>query len=88
MEAEQWTAAFGPFAEDGEPVGVDGLATTEAIRAGRPAHGMFMIRTADGSRRSVEATAFPIVTSPEGSSGAMILFWLLGSRSVNGITAR
>ncbi len=88
MDAEQWTTAFGPFADDGEPIAVDGLATTEAIRAGRPAHALFTIRSANGSRHSIEASAFPIVTSDKGSSGAMILFWPLGSRSANGITAQ
>ena len=74
MEAEQWTQAFGPFDNGGRPVEVDALATTEAIRAGRPAHATFEIKTARG-RRAIEASAFPITTSEHGSSGAMILFW-------------
>lgn len=78
MEAEQWTRAFGPFEQDGSPVEVDSLATTEAIRAGRPAHATFTIRTAGGKAHSIEASAFPIVASEKGSSGAMILFWPLG----------
>src|SRR5262245_743238 len=49
MTAEQWTSAFGPFAKDGSPIRVDTLATTEAIRAGRPAHATFEIRTGSGS---------------------------------------
>ena len=77
MSAEQWTAAFGPFDREGAPVEVDSLATTEAIRAGRPAHGMFSIRAANGERVSIEASAFPIIASERGSSGAMILFWPL-----------
>jgi PAS domain-containing protein len=77
MTAEQWTAAFGPFDRDDEPVEVDSLAITEAIREGRPAHGNFAIRAANGERASIEASAFPIVASEEGSSGAMILFWPL-----------
>jgi PAS domain-containing protein len=77
MSAEQWTAAFGPFDSDGAPIEVDSLAPTEAIRAGRPAHGKFTIRAADGKRVAIEASAFPIVASEEGSSGAMIFFWAL-----------
>jgi PAS domain-containing protein len=77
MSAEEWTAAFGPFDKDGSPVEVDSLAITEAIRSGRPAHGGFSIRAASGERTTVEASAFPITASPEGSSGAMILFWPL-----------
>jgi PAS domain-containing protein len=76
MSAEEWTATFGPLGSDGRPVPVDALTITEAIRAGRPAHGDFRIRTADGPA-AIEASAFPIVASEEGSSGAMILFWPL-----------
>ncbi|MQA73883.1 MAG: hypothetical protein GEU88_05985 [Solirubrobacterales bacterium] len=77
MSAAQWTGAFGPFDGDGTPVEVDSLAVTDAIRAGRPAHGTFEIRAADGERTAVEASAFPIVASPNGASGAMVLFWPL-----------
>jgi PAS domain-containing protein len=78
MTAEQWTHAFGPFSSDGQPVEVDQLAVTEAIRAGRPAHATFDIRTGSGVTEPIEASAFPIVASDSGSSGAMILFWPLG----------
>jgi PAS domain-containing protein len=84
MTAEQWTAAFGPFDQEGTPIEVDSLATTEAIRAGRPAHGSFTIRAANGERVSIEASAFPIVASEEGSSGAMILFWPLSDNGGGG----
>ena len=77
MSAAQWTGAFGPFDSDGAPVQVDSLAVTDAIREGRPAHGRFEIRAASGERTAVEASAFPIVASPTGSSGAMIFFWPL-----------
>ena len=84
MSAEQWTETFGPFDKDGAPLDVDGIATTEAIRAGRPAHGSFTIRAANGERISVEASAFPIVASEHGSSGAMILFWPLSENGGGG----
>ncbi len=75
MSAEEWTSAFGPFDRDGSPMSVDGLATTEAVRAGRPAHASFSIRTASGEIKPIEASAFPIVAAEGDSSGAMILFW-------------
>ena len=77
MSAQEWTATFGPLGEDDQPLEVDQIAITAAIREGRPAHGEFRIRSANGARL-IEASAFPIVASPEGSSGAMILFWPLG----------
>jgi PAS domain-containing protein len=75
MDADQWTEAFGPFDVDGTPVEVDALRTTEAIRRGRPAHANFTIMAAGGHKQEIEASAFPIVASEEGSSGAMVLFW-------------
>ena len=83
MEADQWTRAFGPFEQDGSPVEVDTLATTDAIRAGRPAHARFVIRTGSGDTQPIEASAFPIVASDQGSSGAMILFWPLSENGAS-----
>lgn len=74
MAADEWTGEFGPVDDDGRPIEIDQLEITEAIRSGRPAHGRFVIRAREG-RRAIEASAFPIVTSERGSSGAMILFW-------------
>lgn len=83
MTAAEWTAAFGPLASSGTALSLDENELTEAIRAGRPAHGGFRIRTADEHERDIEATAFPIVTSESGasSSGAMILFWAQGEET-------
>ena len=77
MSAEEWTAAFGPLDKEGTPVVVDNLEVTAAIRDGRPSHGRFTIRASGGEKAAIEASAFPIVTSEHGSSGAMILFWPL-----------
>jgi PAS domain-containing protein len=78
MTASEWTEAFGPLSSDGGPLEFDELSLTKAIRDGRPAHGTFRIRTAHDPEQEIEAAAFPIVASPEGSSGAMIMFWPQG----------
>jgi PAS domain-containing protein len=75
MAPGQWISTYGPFGEDGEPVALDDLPTTQAVRDGRPAHAMFRIRSAGGAERRIASSAFPIVASEEGSSGAMVLFW-------------
>jgi len=75
MSVDQWTETFGPLSGDGDALEFDELSLTKAIRAGRPAHGSFRIRTAHDPEQAIEAAAFPIVASPEGSSGAMIMFW-------------
>ena len=78
MTAEEWTAAFGPIANDDEPVELDQISLTQAVQAGHPAHGSFCIRTAHKDKEVVEAAAFPLVASPNGASGAMIMFWPRG----------
>ena len=75
MSPEEWTATYGPFDANGDPLELDELPTTRAVRDGRPAHAVFTIRSANGDKRDIESSAFPIVASEEGSSGAMIFFW-------------
>jgi len=77
MSPEEWTSTYGPFGEDGKPVALDDMPTAQAIRNGRPAHGLFRIRSTTGAEHEIESSAFPIVASEEGSSGAMIFFWPL-----------
>jgi PAS domain-containing protein len=77
MTPEEWTSTYGPFGDDGSPMALDDLPTTQAVRDGRPAHAMFKIRSANGTEHEIESSAFPIVASEKGSSGAMILFWPL-----------
>ena len=84
MSPEEWTSTYGPFGEDGKPLELDELPTTQAVRSGRPAHAAFRIRAASGVDREIESSAFPIVASEEGSSGAMILFWPTGSKGNGG----
>jgi PAS domain-containing protein len=75
MTPEEWTSTYGPFDADGKPLALDDLPTTRAVRDGRPAHAVFTIRSAHGGTSEIESSAFPIVASEEGSSGAMIFFW-------------
>ena len=73
MGPDEWIATHGPFGEDGKPMALDDLPTTRAIlrrTAGQPT---FRIRTANGGEREIASSAFPIVASEEGSSGAMIM---------------
>lgn len=77
MTAEEWSTAFGPLDEEGTPLDGDRLSATEAIDAGRPAHGEFRLRRQRGETIPIEASTFPIVGPDGDSSGAMILFWSL-----------
>ena len=72
--ADEWGQAIGPFAEDGEPMPIEEIPTTRALRRGRPAHGAFTIRSIKGKAYEIESTALPIVAEG-GQEGAMIFFW-------------
>jgi PAS domain-containing protein len=78
MTAEQWTAEFGPFHDDGSPLEFDHIPLTLAIREGRPAHFTFHIRSAGGGLSEIAASGIPIV-GPGGSSGAIVIFWPVAS---------
>ena len=80
MSPEDWISTHGPFDDGGKPVPLDQLPATQAVRKGRPAHGVSRIRSTGGAEHEVESSTFPIVASEEGSSGAMVLFWPLNSK--------
>ena len=75
MEAGDWTSVFGPLGDARDPIPVDELQLTAALRDGRPAHGRFCIRSTDGREHTIEASAFPLIGSDSEESGAMILWW-------------
>jgi PAS domain-containing protein len=77
MEPGEWTAAFGPFDSDGEPIAIEKLELTVALRDGRPAHSSFCIRSAHGDQHEIEASGMPIVSNEHGASGAIVFFWPL-----------
>jgi PAS domain-containing protein len=74
MPAEEWSKAVGPFGSDDEPMPIEEIPTTKALRQGRPAHGRFTVRSVTGEEYEIESTALPIVADG-GQEGAMILFW-------------
>jgi PAS domain-containing protein len=72
--ADEWGHAIGPFGDGGEPIPIEELPTTRALRQGRPAHGRFTIHSVQGDEHEIEASALPIVAEG-GQEGAMIFFW-------------
>jgi PAS domain-containing protein len=74
MRPEEWGTEFGPVDRSGEPIPVDDLPLTLALRRGRPAHARFQIRSLDDTDHEIEVSAVPIITT-EGTSGAMAIFW-------------
>jgi PAS domain-containing protein len=74
ISADEWSGAIGPFDDDGEPLAIEELTTTKALRRGRPAHDSFCVRSVKGKEHEIEASALPIVGG-DGQEGALILFW-------------
>jgi len=70
----EWGGLFGPYDATGEPIPYEDLPLVAAVRSGRPAHGSFGVRAADGEIQPVEASAFPILTA-HGSRGAIAILW-------------
>ena len=74
MRPEEWGSAWGPRNAHGEPLDLEQLPLTRALRRGKPAYSRFHIRSLDGTEHEIQVSAVPIVTT-EGTSGAMALFW-------------
>ncbi|HVS29288.1 MAG TPA: hypothetical protein VHE14_07025, partial [Solirubrobacteraceae bacterium] len=74
MTPEQWGQEFGPFDHDGEPVPLEELPLTIALRENRPAHARFTIHSLDGTAHRIEVSALPLIGTG-GFRGAMAIFW-------------
>jgi PAS domain-containing protein len=75
MGLPEWTTAFVPSSE-GRVLDPEELPLVVALRQSIPAHRQFQIVGADGIERSIEATAYPIITPHERLIGAVAMFWL------------
>ena len=74
MPFDDWTIAFLPSDGD-QPLAVDDLPLVVALRRGIPAHRTFGIQAGDGARRTIEATAFPLLATGGALVGAVAMFW-------------
>jgi PAS domain-containing protein len=74
MSPEEWTSTFGPLDDDGEPIPLEQQPITVALRANRPGHAVYRIRSVDGSERTIESSGLPII-GIDGFAGAMVFFW-------------
>ncbi len=74
MPAAEWGRRFGPFDDGGEPIPLEELPITKALRQGRPGHARFTIRSVDGAEHEIEGSAFPIVADdgPGGRDGLLL----------------
>jgi PAS domain S-box-containing protein len=75
MGADEWSTAFAPRGDDGEPVPLAELPLGIAILERHPAHRMLRIRRDDGTDRVIEVTAFPLFAHEDECLGAIAIFW-------------
>ena len=79
MPFEDWTTAFLPADVD-QALAVDDLPLVVALRGGVPAHRTLDIQAGDGTRRTIEATAFPLLATGGEMVGAVAMFWEIGAQ--------
>ena len=77
MTAEEWTQAFGPIDDAGEPIPVEQQPLTAALRHNRPGYAVHRIRSAEDGVHDIEVAGLPIIGT-DGFQGALVIFWPRG----------
>lgn len=72
---------FQPEDLDGNPIELSDMASSVALASKQPAHRMIRITGLDGVRRTIEVTAYPLLTRGNEFAGAVAIFWEQGSGS-------
>lgn len=75
MPYEQWTTAFEPTDEHGEPIAPEQLPLAIAVQHERPAIGTMWINALDGRRHHLEVAAIPLRGQWGEHLGAAAIFW-------------
>lgn len=66
---------FQPEDLEGNPIELSELASSVALKAKRPAHRAIRMVGLDGVRRTIEVTAYPLLTRGNEFAGAVAIFW-------------
>jgi PAS domain-containing protein len=74
MPADEWATLWQPTEIDGRPLAPERVPLMIAVAERKPVHAELWIRGLDGTRRRIEATAFPLIRLTE-LLGAVVLFW-------------
>ena len=75
MAVEEWSTAFKPTDENGDPLPPEVLPLVKTLSDKRPAHGSIYINSKAGGRHMITITSFPIEGRSGKNLGAMALFW-------------
>jgi hypothetical protein len=77
MPAEEWSSAFTPLDDTGEPLPPERLPLMITLTTHRPAYRKFVICGLDGMLRPIEVASIPITGLQGEFLGAAALFWEL-----------
>jgi hypothetical protein len=77
MPAEEWSSAFTPVDDGGQPIPPANLPLMITLAKQRPAYQRFFIRGLNGVLRHIEVAAIPIAGVHGDFLGAAALFWEL-----------
>lgn len=75
MPAEEWSSAFFPIDDQGNPLAPEQLPLMITLTTHQPAHDHFAIRGLDGAAHRIGVTAIPITGLRDEFLGAAALFW-------------
>ncbi len=75
LPVEEWSAMFGPFDDEGDPIAVEQLPLVIALRHNRPSHARLYVQSLTGDRHEIEVAALPLVANAGGFRGALAIFW-------------
>jgi PAS domain-containing protein len=77
LTAEEWSSAFTPLDDGGQPIPLEDLPLGITLTKQRPAYRRFLIRGLDGVVRRLEVASIPIAGLEGEFLGAAALFWEL-----------
>jgi len=75
VKAEEWASLYTIEDLDGLPVPLERNPGGFALLERRPAHSRLRITGLDGVTREIQATAFPLLASPDELVGMVAFFW-------------
>ena len=75
MSSAELARTFKPVDEAGEPIPLERLPLSQAIRSGIPSHGHLRIEAVDGRTRDLEVIGIPLFAQVDQPVGGLAVFW-------------
>ena len=75
LKLEEWSSMMHLTTEDGSPLPLEARPAVIASQQKRASHGVFWMAGADGVRRKLEATGFPLEGQGGRHLGAVVIWW-------------